>query len=295
VKIVAVTKVTEDWQPVRLSAGVEDGRAERAFLVTFDGTDDVHLLPRLARTANDGTTRIPLPFETFTGEPWLWVTSIEPEPVGPLAYLVRVYYSTRYRRAGVGANPNPLTSPLDDPPDIRWTFLDTEEEVTTDIYGNPICNSAGVIFAATRPFSDLLLQVRFNRSWYDPLVALKFKNTVNLDWFLGVFPPGVVMCTDYSGESARAAQLMYWVASLQFRIRSAGWRHKFPDRGYREYLGIDADGYPRFQEIVDEQGTPIAEPVYLDGNGRVKKDGDPIAYREFELFPGAPFGNIGLP
>ena len=284
----AVTSVTEDWEHRAVSEEVVAGqnqrpkivlRTERAFDVEFNTADSAVVRPLLALTANDGTTKVPLIFEVHEFDPWLFVKSKHIETKGPMHFRVIVKYDCELDIA----TQVPI-SPLMQPPDVSITFAGSNEPIDTDTEGYPITNSAGEAFdpPITKDHSDMVIRYTRNERTYDKLVAADYKDAVNSDTFLG-FAPGHVLISMFDSVQMQAANLIYYRVSREFRVRYDevktrdgggaiqtqvfGWTKRIRDEGFREWVGTNTDGSPKYKEILDGQGLKISQPQLLDGLG----------------------------
>ena len=284
----AVTKVTGDWehQTVREEVVVGQNQQPRivlttgcAFEVVFDNADAPALRPLLARIADDGTTKVPFIWQSHPYDEFLFVKSKSVEAVGPFHFRVMVDYDCTLDIT----TQTPIT-PLLQPPEVSWTFAGSNEQIDTDVDGYPITNSAGESFdpPITKDHSDLVLRYTRNEQTFDKSVAADYKDAVNSDVFLG-FGAGHVLCTMFEASQMRAAALTYYRVRYEFRVRYDevktrdtngdiqtqvfGWAKRIRDEGFREWIGTNPDGSPKYRAITDENGQKISQPHLLDGIG----------------------------
>jgi hypothetical protein len=292
----AIINVKEDWSELGADFGTEQASATRRFTVLFDTADSPKDRPMLAITANDGTTQIPPQWSIYSpSKPWLFVTNKRPKAIGPFLFEVMVYYST-IPFYGREQNYDPNLPPLDQPPQIQWTFSRYDAPIDRDLERYPITNSAKESAKQTWPFVNLVLHYTRNRSSYEPLQAASYMmdpGSVNSDYFLG-FAPGVAHIVDFSGTWARAANLFYWVVNYEFHFRLglwmpppyngyAKWNLVFGDEGFR-YKNPTKEGkyenillfdnispgtaeYDALKKDKDSDGTRPTEPWPLNGYG----------------------------
>ena len=291
----AVTEVKEDWRGLEADSGTDGASVPRVFAVQFDTADDPEKRPILAVEANDGTTRVPRLYETHPQKPWLYVNNHSVEPIGPFDFRVSVNYTNRYSR-GSEEKFDPTMNPLDQPWEIEWGFAVHNEKIDRDISGEPLVNSSGESFdpPVTRDFYDLVLRITRNEEAYDPIKASDYKGSINGDIFFG-FAPGLVKCTQLNARSARQADLWYWIVTYEFQMRKLGWQLRLIDEGFRtKGPAVDSEGNLVIQEITDDNGVKVSQPVQLDGEGQKKKDADPITVLEFGINTILPFSALGL-
>ena len=290
----AVTEVREDWRGLEADSGTDGASIPRIFNVQFDTADAPEKRPMLAVEADDGTTKVPRLYETHPQKPWLYVNNHHVDPIGPFDFRVTVNYTNRYSR-GSEEKYDPTMNPLDQPWEIEWGFAVHNEKIDRDISGEPLVNSSGESFdpPETRDFYDLVLRITRNEAVYDPIKASDYKGSVNSDIFYG-FAPGLVKCTRFGSRSARQGDLWYWIVTYEFQMCKTGWKLRLIDEGFRIKTGTDSDGNPTYEEITDDNGVKVSQPVLLDGEGRKKKEADPIFVLEFDIRRALPFSVLGL-
>ena len=292
----AITSVTESWQGQRGEEGIDSADRTRVYTVEFDGDDDPIQRPRLAYTANDGTTRSPNRYETLPNSPWYYVHHKAIRCLGPCLYEVTVYYTVRFAR-GSEDKYDPTVSPLAQPWDVEWGFASSREAIDRDVYGHPIVNSAGESFdpAITTEVRDLVLRIVRNQGAYDPILAHDYvsRSAVNLDEFWG-FAPGIVKCLKIKANSQRTGDLWFWRVRYEFAMRADGWLRRILDQGFREFTGTDANGKPTYELITDDNGYPVTQPVLLDGNGNKQAEAADAVFLEHQVHPGKQFSLLGL-
>lgn len=296
----AVTKVSEDRNR-EASLSHNDKRTTRLFQVTFNTADDPKLRPLLALTASDGTTSIPKMYSQHPGDSWLYVKNIISRTKGPFDYDVTVEYGWPETSLSEG---EPYGNPLEQEPEVSWSFETSDEPIDRDIYGKPITNSAGHSFdpPITRRVSDLVLHYKRNQAGYNPIFAANYIDHVNSDNFLG-FSPGFAYCNVFSGERQRAAGLIYWtiIIEIKFRLQTVsginyGWLRRILDEGFMKKTGTNQDGTPIWERIKDYNNETVIEKVKLNGNGDILPDPNGLAgyWLAFEVYPMAPFSLLGI-
>jgi len=297
----AVIKITEDRNR-EASFGLDGKSTNRIFQVTFNTADDPEKRPLLALTASHDDITIPRMYQRHPGEAWLFVKNKTSRTIGPFDYEVTVEYG--WPEISQNSEGEPFADPLDQEPEINWDFDVTNEPIDRDIYGKPITNSAGHSFdpPLTEPVYDLVLHYQRNQPGFDPIFADSFINHTNSDRFLG-FDPGLVLCTIFKGDRKRAAGLIYWTVTLEFKFRpqtvsdvNYGWLRRILDEGYMKRTGTNEDGTPKLERIKDFNNETVTEKVKLNGNGGILPDPDRTAayWLTFETKNTAPFSLLGI-
>lgn len=277
----AVIKVTEDYKGLNASDEIEAngtlaGAATRFFDVDFSTGDLAANRPFLAKADSD----VPQVGDPHPFSPWIFVTnrSVAVAADSPLAFRVTVNYTE-------------IESPLEQPTIIEWLSASTTEPIDTDISDNAIVNSSEEPFdpPPTEEFDDLLLRGIYNVAVFDPVGAANYKNAINTDFFLG-FAPGLAKVITYVSREIKAITGNFYVeVTVEIQFRKTGWKRKFVDQGYRIKTGTDDDNKPTYEEIKDDEGNLITEPVFLDGNGQKLDDDDAVVRLEFDTKPQLPF------
>lgn len=290
-----VVKVTPDWTQREVEETVKSIKDTLVYDVDFDNTVDPFLRPLLARIASDGTIAIPAMYSMHPYNPWLYVQSKSVRAgKGPLSYRVTVHYSSYTDTFDIYGDGEPI-NPLLQRPERSWRFALSNEPIDRDIVGNPLASSSGEAFdpQMTEDFYDLVLRYVRNEESYDKLLAAQYINAVNSDSFLG-FNPGQVRCNIFDGEEARVSQNLFCRVTYEFQFRWDGWKRKITDQGFRIKTGTDANGKPKYENILDDKGNPVSQPVLLDGQGqRLAEDAD-LVVLEFETKRKLPFSVLNI-
>lgn len=289
----SVIKVTKSWES-DLQDGLDNRVISVFYQVTFDNADEPSTRPLLASSAYDGTTRIPRKYEKYpSGDRWLYVKNKVVRTKGPFDYEVEVQYG--WPDISQNSEGEPSANPLEQEPEVSWTFDVTEEQIDRDINGEPLVNSASHSFdpPITEKFPTLVFHYRRNQRGYDAVFAESYFNRVNSDWFLG-FGPGLCLLTVFDGVRNRAAGLIYWTVTIEIKIRKDGWRRRILDEGYMKKTGINSDGTIKEERIKDSNAETVTEKTLLDGHGNVLKSGAPAYWHLFETKYSAPFSGLGI-
>lgn len=282
----AVT-VTESWQGQ--SARAEASADLKGILlsdtiiyqVEVDVSDYVFENKWLALNA----AGIPAVYDVHPYNSWLYVKDKSVTPIGPKLFQVAVNYAA-------------MENPLDMDPDISWDYNITQEPIDKDIYDNAITNSAGESPdpPMVEDFPDLVLRVRRNQAAFDPLIAASVINHVNSATFYG-FSKGEAKCVMFRGSPKRSGAMWYYEVEIEIHFRfigGIGWKRRVLDQGFREYTGVDSEGKPKYEKILDENDRAVNQPVLLDGAGKKKADADPAVFLTFETKDYADFSILGI-
>lgn len=186
-----------------------------------------------------------------------------------------------------------VTGPLDKPPVYGVDFNRYSRVSYTDVNGAPATNSAGVWFSPLPETDDsrLVLNVQQNEASVDLETLIAYQDAVNSDAFLGGVLPGQCKVTVKAGSAYENGEY-YWPHTYVFEFRRDGFVEQLLDQGLSQ---IDANG--KLVPILASNGTPVSEPVLLDGNGHVRLANDPnqYYYRPFVKYKSLPFAVFNTP
>jgi len=188
-------------------------------------------------------------------------------------WLVRVEYGYLDAR-DVQMQQNPLMRP----PRVRWGQVTEKEEVTVDLYGRPIVNSAGVAFnnvVLERDVSRPTLVVVQNQQTFSVNQANTFVNTVNNDiwWYDANYSlRGQAKVKSITGEKFYEAGMACWTVTYEFHFKGDGWNSiQVRDMGRTAIALVLPPGGSKkqlvWQKATDEYGNEVAEDVPLNGAG----------------------------
>jgi len=237
---------------------------------------------------------------------WLYVQGVDPQAIGPFFYRVNISWGGLVAESG--AHTGEPVDPVFIPELWSWPQAVTTEQITVDIDGKPLMNSAGVTFdpPMTEERHDFVARVVFYRREFDAVQAWRYRGAINEDVFHG-FPIGTVLCTLNSGDEMQTPFGPRYRRTVEFRVAAGededgdpiGWRRRVLDEGLGEYYGTKDDGTPDYRPIVitdPETGftTPISEPQELNGSGRKLADGAEPYWHYFVTKRSLPFSVFGL-
>lgn len=180
--------------------------------------------------------------DEFPDAPYIKVTSQNPVRISPVFWIVTINY------AGLVNDEGFSDSPVNMPPDLVWSDVDSEEATDEDTWGNPIVTACGEpISGVTTKLADIQLQVKRNFLEFSPAVQHQYRHSVNADLFAG-FAPGVAKLTKMSAKKNwHRGCGAYWevTANIVFRYP---WR-THPYRSW--YARIRHEGF------YERQGTKM--------------------------------------
>jgi hypothetical protein len=191
---------------------------------------------------------------------------------GPSYGKINVEYDVASAGTGPGDG-----DPTLQPPELRWSSVQTEEPIDEDINGQPITTPNGeAIFGLTETVYDLQLSISRNILTFSPEVTYLFQNKVNSEPFLG-FPPGVVLCSNISATNVIDGSFNYVRFNVEFLFRAplrtiplrAWWKRVLCEGTQARYLRERRDLFgadlviPPFQLFQLVTGTGQFEGINL--------------------------------
>lgn len=223
------------------------------------------------------------------------LTSIKPRGEG----------ARKFWRVGITHSTNPKscesslpTSPLNVPIKIKGGWRGRTKIATEDRNGDPLINSSDEPIMPGIEIDDDQdgVTIEVNTATLSLTTRAAFKNRVNSNTMWGLTKRKIKMIKwDYE-LLYHGACLKYFHNVLELGINSDGWDPRIPDQGFREKLGVDADGVRMYKTFTSEQDHgPLNHPRPLDGAGSPLPDGDPIEWLQPEVLDEADFSVLGLP
>jgi len=261
--------------------------AKRIFTVTLTEDTDPVLAPFQARLASG----VP---QYDDAHPYSWnirVSNIQVDAINALFYQITVTY-TSLGGGGSGDEADPLAEDWD----VEWSFNATSEPIDKDIDGKALLNSSKEPFdpPISEDFHDLVLRVTRNEATFDPIIADSYMHTVNDGLFLQTFQPGQAKVVNYAGRPVKYNNGVYHIVNYEIHFRRDGWGRRLLDQGYRTKTGTDEDGKPTYATVLDDAGTPVSQPVLLDGAGGKLADGADEVYLTFTTKASSNFAFFGF-
>lgn len=188
---------------------------------------------------------------------------------------------------------NPLFAPIK----ITWggsRFQRVCELTVPDSDGNahPVINSAGDYFDPPIMIDDSrpTLQIVRNEPYFNPHLALSWKDTVNGYAFYG-FPPNTVKLSMPTGDlQYNPVCGFYYVITYEFEINPDGWIKLILDQGMKVWDGTS----PFPQPAKNTDGSDVTSPVLLNGSGGQLAIGSTPTYIAFQVYYMADFSLLGF-
>ena len=288
----AIYEVTKMWSRTSSSASATDnGRGfdisfQEAYQVTHD--PDTTLLD--IYTTSAGPDFMPAINSLYPGTTSVFYDSASPSFVSPVMTIVAYTASGKFGPQG------PDDNPLNTPPKIDWTDVETDEPIDVDFDGKAICTFNGEpIEGVTTKIADQVVTIQRNYASFSPYATAAYRRSVNSDAFLG-YPAGTAKMIRFSAKEVRGKGLpAYWdvTASIQFRLpyqttASKAWYARVLHQGF--YI---KDG-SNIVRALDSNGEPVVKPVLLTDGGLRQTNPASATFLEFKRYDALPYNALGL-
>jgi len=278
--------VLEDFRELTGQTETKDiggfgGTVVRLFNIRFyDGNDPLEEFVNVSDVGYAIATGgyIPLLWEEFPFDPWMYCVSKVPSWVSPGYWELTCNFSR-------------VEEPLRQADVWNYDTSITNEPVDAAYDGTPLANSAHEPFDPPIQIdvADVVMHVTFNRE--TRIATEDYINTVNSDTFTAPdgtsYTAGKLKIKIFNAVLTRAAGLEYYAHTIEIHVREDKWERSFLDQGLRTLSGGD------YTLILDEAGTPITTPVKLNGSGGVWVSGD-AQFLTFDLENTSTYADLGL-
>lgn len=189
-------------------------------------------------------------------------------------------------------------NPLNQATRYSWQSVMKEEVFERDVDTDEhVCNSAGQSFdpPVMRDNLNWVMVASRNEATFSASYAQSYANHVNSTTFAGG-AAGTWKCNDVRAEPQFHESVGdYYAISVSFAFDPRGWNRDILDAGRYQYSDAPDTVY---DPIVDSTGSPVADPVPLDGDGfalsQASISGGTRFWREFKKYEEADF-NVLFP
>lgn len=286
----SVTSVTPMWS--RRSGGStlsEDGKERsvsirEAYQVVCSAGDEVGTILAASSLPRIGSL--------FSGTSFVVCRSHSPTCVSPVLWIVEVEYSGK-----VGPN-GETDNPLNAPPEITWSDVETDEPIDEDIDGNPVVTeNLEPIDGLTMKLADNVVTIKRNFVTFNAFGTSAYRHSVNSDTFLG-YPPGTARLIKYSAKNVAATPVLPWgywevTATIQFRrgIRTTDAKAWWKRVRHEGYYVLEGSAIVR---AVDANKEPVTRPVLLQSDGTRETNPANAHWLEFQVYSSLPYNALGL-
>ena len=166
--------------------------------------------------------------------------------------------------------------------------------ISTDKDGEAINNTAGIPIPdlqADWAFASLSLTRSFATAADAGTALTTYTNTINHDAWAGT-PAGTWKCQGGSWQkqtqSSGGVNLTYYSATFNFAYDARGWKLQ------QVMIGTMESTFAGLQNILDEKGLPVSDPVLLSETGTAQPEGPPVV-QDYFVYQTADFSYFGTP
>jgi hypothetical protein len=286
----AVTGVCEILKAATASKNKDATTYSRTFRVDFDSESRTNV--HTALTADDGSNAIPTLNALHPDNANARATDIKPTTNGNTTKMINVSVSYTTATGGGSADENPTARPAE----IQWGGNEYEEDVLTDVNGDPVKNSAKEFFSAQPKRLTGLPVLTISKyltvaQWSSlDVIGLRFtyssssfgaggKTIGSNEALLGL----ITSTREYINDA------FYYKATFPIYLRPDWSEETIEDLGFSE-LNVAGDPVP-----IQIEGFAPSFPYPLDGAGARKANADDqgseltFSYYESSTFPTAYF------
>ena len=264
-----IRKITEGWQIVHAA------------------TDD--------KLDIESAAGLPVIGELYPGRQFIFCESLDFKPVSPILTIATANYAGEIGPAGE------QDSPLNKPPEISWSDVETDEPTDEDFNGQPIVNVNGEpIEGVTMKLADNVVTIKRNFLTFNPYATAAYRHSVSSDRFLG-YPAGTARLIRYNARQLYLADDSYWevTASIQFRLGirttdARAWWKRVRNEGYYEKVTDAFTSQPILVQATDDNGKPMTRPVLLKSDGTRETNPANAHWLEFQVYDSLPYNALGL-
>lgn len=234
--------------------------------------------------------RLPKSGSSHPASPWFRCRSCSASRVSPIMYEVTCTYKSKTK--------DKEDNPLNEPPDVSYSTLQSTEEIDEDIDGNPVNTECGEPITGVKiQVGDLAATVTKNLPSFNPASIYRYANTVNSSAFMG-FSAGVVRIHNISAKIVYTEELTYWVVTVVFHFRypvhtsaQKAWWKRVRHEGTFYYVDTQNKHIRRFETDDNEL---IGNKGMLKDNGTKEPDATVGHWKEFQVYRTENFNGLGL-
>jgi hypothetical protein len=291
---VAVKYVDRIWSSAVKTTVNPDGGVQVSgqirYNVFVDNPDDNEMLVRQ-------NPLLPQEFQIHPDVLNMYCNGVDVSRKGPLHFEVTATYASQELYEG-----EENREPPDQPSQISFFTITSEEPIDEDIHGDPIATVNGEpVNGITRPISDLGIRVSKNFRVFNPASFYQFIDCVNSDTFLG-FPAGTLRVANISADrqyytTSQNQQVFFWAVQVEIHARkpyrttpAKAWWKRYRHEGY--YVKDQSTG--DLVRAVDGNNEPTAQPVQLLFDGSKAPDQTVGLWLESQIFSTVAFASMGL-
>ena len=198
----AVYEVTKMWSTNGSNTSLSNNG--KNFQISFQEAYQVTCDPDTTILEIYNAPGIPAANSLYPGTYSVYCVSAAPQRISPIYWIVSVNWAGEFGPAG------PEDSPLNIPPKIDWTDVETDEAIDVDYNGNPIVTiNNEPIEGVTKKIADQVVTIQRNFASFSPSATAAYRDSVSSDTFLG-FPAGTARLVRFSAKLVTGDGPSYW-------------------------------------------------------------------------------------
>jgi len=218
-----------------------------------------------------------------------FVTSVTPQPLGPIFWTVTIGYDGEAGEYDI---------PGEESVEVEWSDTTTTERVDRDFSGNAIVTFNGEpVDGLSVDIADPVVSIRRRFNGINLYAIGAYRHSTNSDTFLG-WPPGTARLVGFTAKNAFKfnAPNPRWDVSarIQFRFPLGGataaqaWYKRWRHEGF--YI---KDGSV-IRRALDNTGEPVAKPVLLKADGTQETNPANAVFKYTQVYGSLPYAALGL-
>lgn len=258
-----------------------------AWQIVHETTDD--------KLAIESAAGLPILGEGYPGRQFIFCEALDFKQVSPILTIATASYKGEIGPAGE------QDSPLNLPPEISWSDVESDEPTDEDFNGAPIVNVNGEpIEGVTMKLADNVVTIKRNFLTFNPYATAAYRHSVSSDTFLG-YPAGTARLIRYNARQVALADDSYWevTASIQFRLGirttdARAWWKRVRNEGYYEKVTDAFTSSSILVQATDDNGKPMTKPVLLKSDGTRETNPANAYWLEFQVYNSLPYNSLGL-
>lgn len=154
-------------------------------------------------------------------------------------------------------------NPLNQPPEVSWSFAGHTRPMVRDIRGVPVLSSAGNAFDPPYEYEDSrpVVSIVRNEAYFNSALAIAYQDACNADVFgpAGIYQARMV---SISGQRQADVGISYYRVTYEIQFRRESFAVPILDQDFR---GIDGR---QFRDPLT--AAPLSNPTLLNGRGRAR-------------------------
>ena len=285
-----VQTATRMWSRTGGSISTTDGRDRSAtvregYQVVCDPADDVSEIldaPGLPRLE-----------QTYSGTAAIFCKRKSPTQVSPILWTVDVDWEGEFGPSGSESHP------INNPAEIEWSDVETDEPIDEDFDGSPIVTVNGEpISGVTIKIADQVLTIEKNFLAINTAAIASYRRATNSDTFYG-WAPGTARMIGFTAKRAFVRSTPpideYWNVSARFQFREPyqttadkAWYARVRHEGYFVKVGA------KIVHATDDRKEKVSKPVLLKSDGTRETVNANAHWLEIKRYDSLPFNSLGL-